>query len=118
MVDYSNHLISMKHYIILGAFIALFFSSQITAQERQDNAWKAVFTDYSLSNSSTIRLETHVRTRDFFATNDQYLIRPSISRKVGNTLLLQADIPSFQPIHLCIVPSKITFGSNSIFLSL
>lgn len=73
----------MKHYIILGAFIALFFSSQITAQERQDNAWKAVFTDYSLSNSSTIRLETHVRTRDFFANNDQYLIRPSISRKVG-----------------------------------
>ena len=41
------------------------------AQERQDNAWKALFTDYSLTNSTTLRLETHVRTRRFFAENDQ-----------------------------------------------
>ena len=55
-----------------------------TAQERQDNAWKALFTDYSLNSSTTLRLETHVRTRQFFAENDQYLLRPSVSFKLGN----------------------------------
>ena len=54
------------------------------AQERQDNAWKALFTDFSLSSSTTLRLETHVRTRQFFAENDQYLLRPSINFKLGN----------------------------------
>lgn len=55
-----------------------------TAQERQDNVWKALFTDYSLNSSTTLRLETHVRTRQFFAENDQYLLRPSVSFKLGN----------------------------------
>ena len=53
--------------IIYSCFIVLiFFSFRINAQERQDNAWKAVFLDYSLSTSSTLRLETHLRTRQFF----------------------------------------------------
>lgn len=55
-----------------------------SAQERQDNAWKALFTDYSLNSSTTLRIETHVRTRQFFAENDQYLLRPSVSFKLGN----------------------------------
>ena len=57
---------------------------QTNAQERQDNAWKALFTDYSLKNSTTLRLETHIRTRRFFTENDQYLLRPSVSYKLGN----------------------------------
>ena len=72
---------------ILYSFTFILFSLvswKSSAQERQDNAWKALFTDYSLSSSSTLRLETHVRTRQFFAENDQYLVRPSISFKLGN----------------------------------
>lgn len=53
------------------------------SQERQDNAWKAIFVDYSLTNSRTLRLESHVRTRQFFAENDQYLLRPSIRFKLS-----------------------------------
>ena len=53
------------------------------SQERQDNAWKALFVDYSLTNSRTLRLESHLRTRQFFAENDQYLLRPSISFKLS-----------------------------------
>ncbi len=72
---------------ILYTFTLLFFSFvswKSNAQERQDNAWKALFTDYSLSSSTTLRLETHVRTRQFFSENDQYLVRPSIGFKLGN----------------------------------
>ena len=69
--------------IIYSCLLFLFFSFRISAQERQDNAWKAVFLDYSLSTSSTLRLETHLRTRQFFSENDQYLIRPSVNYKIG-----------------------------------
>ncbi len=62
--------------------ITMFFF-KIKAQERQDNAWKALFSDYSLTASKTLRLETHIRTKRFFAENDQYLIRPSIIFKVN-----------------------------------
>ncbi|MGB1448812.1 MAG: DUF2490 domain-containing protein [Flavobacteriaceae bacterium] len=73
-----------KNLYTLSLFLFIFLQWKGIAQERQDNAWKALFTDYSLSNSSTLRLETHVRTRQFFDENDQYLLRPSISFKVGN----------------------------------
>ena len=73
----------MKKYIFLFSLFFLTAALQLKAQERQDNVWKAVFMDYSLSNSSTLRLETHVRTRQFLPENDQYLVRPSISFKVG-----------------------------------
>lgn len=76
---------------ILYTFTFILFSLvswKSSAQERQDNAWKALFTDYSLSSSTTLRLETHVRTRQFFAENDQYLLRPSISFKLGNNTAL------------------------------
>ena len=71
---------------ILYSFTLIIFSLvswKSSAQERQDNAWKALFTDYSLSSSTTLRLETHVRTRRFFAENDQYLLRPSVGFKLG-----------------------------------
>lgn len=75
----------MKKILYTFTFILLSLVSwKSSAQGRQDNAWKALFTDYSLSSSSTLRLETHVRTRQFFAENDQYLLRPSISFKLGN----------------------------------
>ncbi len=65
----------------------LFFTAgclfQLKAQERQDNAWKALFTDFSLTASKTVRLETHIRTKRFFTENDQYLIRPSIIFKLN-----------------------------------
>lgn len=75
----------MKKILYFFTFILLSLVSwKSSAQERQDNAWKALFTDYSLSSSTTLRLETHVRTRQFFAENDQYLLRPSVSFKLGN----------------------------------
>ena len=74
---------SFGKVIIYSCLLFLFFSFRISAQERQDNAWKAVFLDYSLSTSSTLRLETHLRTRQFFSENDQYLIRPSVNYKIG-----------------------------------
>jgi len=73
-----------------------------TAQERQDNAWKAIFTDYSLNSSTTLRFETHVRTRQFFVENDQYLVRPSISFKLGNNTAFATGytlISSNTPLH-------------------
>lgn len=75
----------MKKILYPFTFILLsLLSWHSSAQERQDNAWKALFTDYSLSSSTTLRLETHLRTKQFFAENDQYLIRPSVSFKLGN----------------------------------
>ena len=62
------------------------------AQERQDNAWKALFTDYSLNSSTTLRLEGHVRTRRFFTENDQYLIRPSIAFKLTKNSAFTAGV--------------------------
>ena len=59
------------------------FSFQIKAQEREDNIWKAFFSDYSITASKTIRLETHIRTKRFFAENDQYLLRPSLIFKLN-----------------------------------
>lgn len=73
-----------KNLYILSLFLFIFSQWEGIAQERQGNAWKALFTDYSLTNSTTIRLETHLRTRRFINENDQYLLRPSISFKVGN----------------------------------
>ena len=73
-----------------------------SAQERQDNAWKALFTDYSLNSSTTLRLETHVRTLQFFAENDQYLLRPSVSFKLGNNTAFASGytlISSNSPQH-------------------
>lgn len=64
----------------------------IRAQEREDNAWKAIFTDYSLTASTTLRLETHVRTRRFFTENDQYLIRPSIQLKWTKNAAITAGV--------------------------
>jgi len=80
----------MKKYIFLFPLFFLTAALQLKAQERQDNVWKAVFMDYSLSNSSTLRLETHVRTRQFLAENDQYLVRPSVSFKVGKLAAVAA----------------------------
>ena len=92
----------MKNYFYLCTALFLILSFKVGAQERQDNAWKAIFTDYSLSSSSTLRLETHVRTRQFMAENDQYLIRPSISYKVGKYGALAAGytfLSTNTPVH-------------------
>ena len=75
----------MKKILYTVTIIAMsLISWKSSSQERQDNAWKALFTDYSLNSSTTLRLETHVRTRQFFVENDQYLLRPSVSFKLGN----------------------------------
>ena len=71
-----------NHFFLLGIMFFLSVKT-IMAQERQDNAWKSIFLDYSLSSSSTLRLETHLRTRQFFSENDQYLIRPSLNFRLG-----------------------------------
>ncbi len=87
------------------------------SQERQDNAWKALFVDYSLTNSRTLRLENHVRTRQFFAENDQYLLRPSISFKLSKHTAFTTGVTFFLPIHPFTERLKIIFGNNLIFLS-
>ena len=74
----------MKKFSLTACFCLItMFYFQIKAQERQDNAWKALFSDYTLTSSKTIRLESHVRTKKFFAEKDQYLIRPSIIFKLN-----------------------------------
>ena len=74
----------IKKFTLIFCFVLLSIKPiQLKAQERQDNAWKAVFSDYSLTASKTIRLETHIRTKQFIAENDQYLIRPSIIFKLN-----------------------------------
>lgn len=55
----------------------------VQAQELQSNAWNALFTDYSFTASTTLRLETHFRTRDFYSTRDQILVRPGLSYKIA-----------------------------------
>ena len=72
---------SSKGIIIFLFFITL--SSLSLAQERQDNAWKALFTDFSLTASKTLRIETHVRTKRFMAENDQYLFRPGLTFRLN-----------------------------------
>lgn len=67
-----------KLNLTLFLFLIASISFQLNAQERQDNGWKALFSDYSLTESKTLRLETHIRTKRFFSENDQYLIRPSV----------------------------------------
>jgi hypothetical protein len=54
----------MRSYLPFILIIFTFWQSN--AQEQQNNAWKALFTDFSLTNSKTLRLETHLRTRQFF----------------------------------------------------
>lgn len=75
-------------------FLLLFSLPMISlwGQEIQSNAWNAWFTDYSLTSSTTLRLETHYRTRDFYTTRDQILIRPSISFKVAPSASLTGGI--------------------------
>lgn len=94
MGDYLNPFkLFMKKLLYPFVFSFLFMLPLISVgQERQDNAWKALFTDYSLTTSTTLRLETHLRTRRFFAENDQYLVRPSISFKLSQNTAFTAGV--------------------------
>ena len=97
----------MKKIFYYFPFLILLFTFWLgSSQENQNNAWKALFTDYSLTNSTTLRLETHLRTRRFFAENDQYLLRPSISFKLGNNTafttgytLISSNTPEYRTIE-------------------
>mgnify|MGYP001273237784 FL=1 len=82
----------MKEIQIFCFCLVLIFSSQIKAQEHQDNVWKAFFSDYSLTTSKTIRLEKHIRTKRFFSENDQYLLRPSLILKLNQNSSFAAGI--------------------------
>lgn len=74
-------------------FPSLFFSSMfffgflgqpLFSQETQEyHAWNALFTTHSLTASNSLRLETHYRTQNFYATQQQILIRPSFIRKLS-----------------------------------
>ena len=90
----------MKNYFYLCAALFLILSFKVGAQERQDNAWKAIFTDYNYQ-AAALRLETHVRTRQFMAENDQYLIRPSMAIKLEGTVQWQLDT-FYRPTRLYI----------------
>jgi hypothetical protein len=88
-----NYLMPLKSLFL--SFLFLLFFGQSFGQEIQTNAWNALFTDYSLSENETIRLETHYRTKDFYSLEDQYLIRPSYTRKINKNVSL-----SFGVTHL------------------
>ncbi len=63
----------------------------VSAQEAtQTQTWKAVFTDLALDSVSSIRLETHYRTFDFFGSRAQYIIRPSYTKKINPYIKLSA----------------------------
>jgi hypothetical protein len=94
----------MRNYLPFIMIIFTFWQSN--AQEQQNNAWKALFTDYSLTNSRTLRLETHIRTRQFFGENDQYLLRPSVRFELGNNTafttgytLISSNTPKYRTIE-------------------
>lgn len=73
----------MRRLIYKILILFFFFLLKLNGQEVQSNAWKALFSDYSLTSSKTFRLETHVRTKRFMTENDQYLIRPSLIYKLN-----------------------------------
>ena len=73
----------MKRLIYKIPILFFFFLFKLNGQEIQSNAWKALFSDYSITSSKTLRLETHVRTKRFMTENDQYLIRPSLIYKLN-----------------------------------
>ncbi|CAI8181887.1 MAG: Uncharacterised protein [SAR116 cluster bacterium] len=70
-------------------FCAFFFLTYVGAQETTQT-WKAVFTDLALDSVSSIRLETHYRTFDFFGERAQYIIRPSYTKKINPYIRLSA----------------------------
>ena len=72
--------------------LTFLFTINLNAQDREDNAWKAFFADYSITASKTIRFETHVRTKRFFTENDQYLLRPSIIFKLNENSNFTAGV--------------------------
>jgi len=77
-----------KTIVILGLFF-MALNSRINAQEQQQfNAWNALFTSYSLTTSNSLLLETHYRTKEFYRTQDQILIRPSFRRKISKNASL------------------------------
>ncbi len=77
--------------LLLGLFLGTIGWQQIHAQESQQyNGWNALFTSYSLTSSSSILLETHYRTKEFYGIQDQILIRPSFSKKMSKNATLTA----------------------------
>lgn len=77
--------------LLLGLFLGTIGWQQIHAQESQQyNGWNALFTSYSLTSSSSILLETHYRTKEFYGIQDQILIRPSFSKKISKNATLTA----------------------------
>ena len=75
--------------ILVGLLLITIGVQQTKAQESQQyNAWNALFTSYSLTSSNSVLLETHYRTKEFYGTQDQILIRPSFSRKISKNATL------------------------------
>lgn len=70
--------------------IMLLSSFSVWGQKIQSNAWNAWFTDYSLTVSTSIRLETHYRTKDFYNKRDQILIRSGIAYKIASDISISA----------------------------
>jgi hypothetical protein len=85
------------HFLI---FSFLFFSLISTAQEMQYNAWNALFTDYSLTSSMSLRVEAHYRTVQFYGKEQQYFVRPQWSYQIHpnvNLRLGTTHIGTHQP---------------------
>lgn len=80
--------------ILARFFLILFFSvgsELVLAQTSpQTQTWKAVFADLALDSVSSIRLETHYRTFDFFGSRAQTIIRPSYTKKISPYIKLSA----------------------------
>ena len=79
----------MNYFKVLITGFLFFYLGKSNAQESQSfHAWNALFTSYSLTTSTSLMLETHYRTKNFYATQEQVLIRPSIRRKISENTML------------------------------
>jgi hypothetical protein len=76
-----------KTFFLLLSFSFLIQIS-IAQEQLQQNTWTAVFADYKLDSLSSVRLELHYRTRDFFGGLEQTIVRPSYVRKINKWISL------------------------------
>ncbi|MDA0774413.1 MAG: DUF2490 domain-containing protein [Bacteroidetes bacterium] len=81
-----------KHTTLPFLFL-IFFGLNAWGQDFvTSNAWNAVFTTKSLTASTSIQLELHNRTQQFYAAQDQYLIRPNIGYRLNKNLQLRLGV--------------------------
>lgn len=79
-----------KFYLL---FIVLFLGTSLKGQDLvTSNAWNAIFTTQTLTASSSIQLELHKRTQEFYDAPDQILVRPNFGYRVNPNVQLRIGV--------------------------